>query len=153
MAKINLTQAEADALLKMEKVSVDDKKHKLPSANSGGKIIAHLTSVHTKENFFLDINKYNIILAKQIILKQTYQTRARVTVILARLDFGPPHKNPKELGNAEVGSPHLHIYKEGYDDKYATEDIDGIFSDLNDPQKVLHDFMKYCNITQPPNFY
>ncbi len=145
MAEINLTQAEADALLKMEKFSVDNTEHKLP--HLGGKISVPLTSLDKKENFSLDIGKGRIDL-----LKQKYQTRARKAVVLARFDFGAPHRNPPELGGEEVGVPHLHIYKEGFNDKYAINIPDGIFLDLNDPQKVLHDFMKYCNITQPPNF-
>ncbi len=149
MAGINLTQAEADALLKMAKIRSDDTTHKLPSAESSGEIIAKLISKDKTEKFLLDIRRYSISLAKQTVLRQKYQTRARDSVILARLDFDKPHKNPD---NKIVGVPHLHLYKEGFDDKYATDKLDAIFSDLNDPQKVLHDFMKYCNITQPPFF-
>ncbi|MGU9963997.1 MAG: DUF6978 family protein [Candidatus Halichondribacter symbioticus] len=145
MAEINLTQAEADALLKMEKFSVDNTEHKLP--HLGGKISVPLTSLDKRETFLLDISRGKIDL-----LKQTYQTRAHTTIVLARFDTGPPHRNPPELGGKEVGVPHIHIYKEGFADKYATDKLDGIFSDLNDPQKVLHDFMKYCNIIQSPIF-
>ncbi len=146
MAEINLTQAEADALLKMNKVSIDNTKHKLP--HLGDKISVPLTSLDKKETFLLDIIKGKIDL-----LKQTYQTRSHTTIVLARFDTGPPHCNPPGLGGEKVGVPHLHLYKEGYGHKFATDKLDNIFSDLNDPQKVLHDFMKYCNIIQPPFFY
>ncbi len=148
MAEINLTQTEADALLKMEKISVDDKEYILPSWDFGGRVAVPLISLDKRENFILDIRKSSFSIAKQ-----TYQTRAHEAIILVRLDFGRTHKNPPDLGGKVVGSPHIHIYKEGFADKYATDDIpDGMLSNLDDPSKILHDFMKYCNITQIPNF-
>lgn len=81
MADINLTQADADALLSMEKQKVDDSVHEYPSL--GGAIRVHLQSPDKRELFFLDITRSQIKLAKG-----TYQNRARGVVILARLDFG-----------------------------------------------------------------
>ena len=40
------------------------------------------------ESFALDISR------KKIVLKMKYQLRARQTIVLARLDFGAPHRNP-----------------------------------------------------------
>jgi len=78
----------------------------------GGGIAAPLISVDGREHFFLDLRRGRVNLRKG-----TYQTRARKVVILARLDFcGPPHRNPDD---EEVGSPHLHLYQEGFGDKWA----------------------------------
>ncbi len=147
MAEINLTQEEADTLHAMEKVRVDNTEWDLPDFGSGGYISVPLISSDKKENFILDIRRGRID-----IKKQTYQNRAREAIVLARLDFGAPHRNPPELGGNEVGVPHLHIYKEGFGSKYAIDIPKGLLSDLNDPWKILNDFMKYCNITQSPNF-
>ncbi|MHB8169884.1 MAG: DUF6978 family protein [Thermoleophilia bacterium] len=43
----------------------------------------------------------------------------------------------------------FHIYTEGYGDKWAYQ-IPEEFTDIDDPQQSLDDFMKYCNITEPP---
>ena len=62
------------------------------------------------ESFSLDISR------KKVVLKMKYQLRARQTIVLARLDFGAKHRNPD---GEEIGVPHLHVYKEGYGDKFA----------------------------------
>jgi hypothetical protein len=144
MAEINLTQLEADALHKMEKISTDDAEYDLPDL--GGKISVALASFDKKEHFLLDLYR------GQISLKRTYQNRSRDVIVLARIDFGVSHRNPPELGGHEIGSPHLHIYKEGFGDKYAVEIPRDIFFNLEDKWQVLQDFMKYCNITKVPNF-
>jgi hypothetical protein len=111
MADINLTQAEADALIKMEKRGVDDKKWLFPSP--GERIAIPLVSVDKRENFILDVTRGQIRLTKA-----TYQERARQAIILMRLDLdGPPHRNPDD---EEIPWPHLHVYREGYGDKWAS---------------------------------
>ena len=84
--------------------------------------------------------------------RQKYQNRVRESIVLVRLDFGAPHRNPPELGGDEIAVPHLHIYKEGFADKYAINIPKEISSELDNVWQILHDFMKSCNITQPPNF-
>ena len=108
----------------------------------GGKITIPLVSVDRRERFFLDLHRGRIGLAKG-----TYQNRARQVVILARLDFGgAPHRNPD---GSRVASPHLHLYREGYDDKWAFPVPSDRFSNLTDAWQTLEDFMQYCNIVQP----
>lgn len=69
-------------------------------------------------------------------------------MILARLDFGgAPHRNPD---GEEIGSPHLHLYREGYGDKWAFPVPDHHFANPNDPWLALQDFMRFCNIVEPP---
>jgi len=108
MTDANLIQAEADALLAMEKRRVDDSEWNY--ADLGGQITVPLVSSDQRESFLLDMRRGGIDLAKG-----TYQNRGRQVVILARLDFGgAPHRNPD---GEEIGSPHLHLYREGYGDK------------------------------------
>jgi hypothetical protein len=79
LADVNLTQAEADVLLVMEKHKVDDTPYEYPSL--GGGIRIPLQSLDKHELFFLDITRSQVVLTKG-----TYQNRARGVAILARLD-------------------------------------------------------------------
>ena len=69
-------------------------------------------------------------------------------LVLARLDFNSPHRNPD---HTEVGIPHLHLYQEGYGDKWAYDVPAGMLKNPLDAWQVLADFMAYCYIVEPPN--
>lgn len=141
MSEIDLLQAEADALIAMEKQRIDDTEWEYPGV--GGYISVPLEAADRREQFLLDIRRARINLAKG-----TYQNRARQLVILARLDFGgAPHRNPD---GEEIVTPHLHLYREGFGDKWAYPVPPGRFSDVNDPWRMLEDFMTFCNIVRPP---
>lgn len=141
MAK-SITQEEANILLKMGKFKVDDNEWSLPIG--GNKISVPLQSKNNKEKFVLDANSSRLCLSKL-----TLQNRTRETIVLCRLDLGATHRNPD---GEEVPAPHIHIYKEGYDDKWAYPLPMDIFSNANDKWQLLIDFMKYCNIVETPNF-
>lgn len=141
MAKI-ITQKEADKLFSMEKVKVDDTLWQLPYG--GDKSSIPLQSKDGKEKFMLDVNTSRICLSKL-----TLQNRTRETITLCRLDLGVPHRNPD---GQEVGSPHIHLYKEGFDDKWAYPLPNDIFKNLDNKWDILVSFMTYCNITDVPNF-
>jgi len=141
MPEINLTQVEADALLAMEKHRVDNIRWDFPDL--GESIRIPLISANGRENFHLDISRGKINL-----FKGTYQNRSRQIVILARLDFGgQPHRNPDDI---EIPSPHIHIYKEGYADKWAFILPYDIFINTDDRWQLLKDFMQFCNIIKAP---
>ncbi|MDZ7362742.1 MAG: hypothetical protein ONB46_18745 [candidate division KSB1 bacterium] len=142
MADIELTQTEADALIAMSKVKLNDDAWEYPGL--GGEISVPLTSSDKREQFILDVSRGRIDM-----LKGTYQNRARQVVVLVRLDFGgSPHRNPD---GEEVGCPHLHIYREGFGDKWAAPIPIDRFPNITDLWQTLHDFMKYCNIIEPPH--
>ena len=141
MADANLTQAEADALIAMEKRRSDDTEWSYPDL--GGYVTIPLVSIDRRESFLLDLRRGRIDLSKG-----TYQNRGRQVVVLARLDFGgAPHRNPD---GEEIGSPHLHLYREGFGDKWAIPVSDDHFPNLHDAWQTLQDFMRYCNIVEPP---
>ncbi|MGC2298048.1 MAG: hypothetical protein WA476_04540 [Acidobacteriaceae bacterium] len=141
MADIDLTQDEADKLIAMEKRAIDDRTWDFPGP--AGQIMVPLTSTDKRENFMLDVTRSGIKLAKA-----TYQNRARVAIILYRLDIdGAPHRNPD---GQEVSCPHLHRYREGYGDKWAVPAPMDRFPDTTDLLSTLDAFMKHCNITEPP---
>lgn len=137
---IFLTQEEADVLLRMEKVQADSKTRKFP--NSGGKCeVPLISSVGIgREHFLLDIYR------GRIGVKTTLQTRGRKVVRLARLDFGgAPHRNPD---GREIAAPHLHLYREGYEDKWAYPLSPAHFSGNGDKRTLLEEFLQYCNIAK-----
>ncbi len=136
-----LTQSEADALLALQKQFVNTKVLNL------GRVALDethdLISLDGREKFLLDIWRGGINLSKY-----RYNNRARVIYILARVDIGgPPHRNPDGI---IIPSPHIHIYREGYADKWAYPLSDYGFSAPVDMVTVLRDFAKLCNITLPP---
>lgn len=141
MAEINLTQAEADALIAMEKHGTDDGHYSYP--NLGGLLTLPLRSADKREEFMLDVHRGRIDL-----LKVTHQNRARLVVVLVRLDLGgAPHRNPD---GEEIACPHLHVYREGFGDKWAVSAPADKFTKLGNLWVTLQDFMNYCNITKPP---
>lgn len=65
-----------------------------------------------------------------------------------RLDFGgAPHRNPDDQ---EIGSPHLHLYREGYGDKWAFPVPIEHFPRTSDLWETLEDFLRFCHVTIPP---
>ena len=142
MAESDIPQVAADALFALEKQRIDEREWGYPML--GGSISIPLQSVNGRENFSLDIGRGRIVLSKV-----TYQNRARQVIVLARLDLGgPPHRNPN---GEEIGCPHLHVYREGYGDKWAYPIEHGQFEHIDDLWQTLQDFMTYCNVTKPPN--
>ena len=141
MTNTVLTQAEADMLMALKKRRSDTIQRDYPSL--GGAVMAPLISIDGRERFSLDLRRGRIDLAKG-----TYQNRGRQIVVLARLDFGgAPHRNPD---GKEIGSPHLHLYREGYGDKWAFPIPEDRFANLKDLWITLDDFMRFCNIVAPP---
>lgn len=141
MADISLTQAEADALIAVEKHRVNDDRNDFPTA--GEKIEVPLQSADRREQFLLDLSRGRIDLAKVKM-----QNRGRQVVVLVRLDLGgAPHRNPDDQ---DIPAPHLHVYREGFGDKWATPVPPDRFRDTTDVWVTFEDFLQFCNITQPP---
>ncbi len=141
MAEPNLSQTEADALIAMEKHREDDARHAFPLP--GGSLTVPLVSADRREQFLLDISRGRIDLAKVKM-----QNRARQVIVLVRLDLaGAPHRNPD---GAEVPCPHLHLFREGFGDKWAAPISPEDFASPHDNLATLNDFMRFCNIAQPP---
>lgn len=140
-----LTQEEANLLIQIEKHAEAANSNPINLPDLGGKISVPLISANRREHFSLDLSKGRIELSKG-----KNQLRARQVLVLLRLDFGgPPHRNPDE---EEIPSPHLHIYREGFDDKWAFPVPPDKFSKLEDYWQTLQDFLGYCNVTERPDF-
>jgi len=138
---IDFPQEDADFLFAMEKYRADENTYRFPDL--GGCVRIPLKSKDLREDFILDIHRMSVQLKKN-----TFQNRARTNVILARIDIGGPlHRNPD---GEEIPCPHIHLYKEGFDDKWAYP-LPEVFSNPADCWKTLEEFMKFCNITQIPH--
>ncbi len=70
-------------------------------------------------------------------------------MVLVRIDLaGAPHRNPD---GEEIPCPHLHVYREGYADKWAEPLPANIFHDPSDIWRTLSDFFAFCNVSRPPH--
>jgi len=142
MADMNLTQAEADALIALEKHRVNEERSDFPMG--GQSLVLPLQSTDKREQFLLDMSRGRIDL-----LKVKMQNRGRQVVVLVRLDLGgAPHRNPDD---EEIPVPHLHVYREGFGDKWAVPVPEDRFRSVGNVWTALEDFMRFCNITQPPH--
>jgi hypothetical protein len=142
MSDVDLTQDEADELIAMPKQRANDDEFHFPGI--GGSITMPLVSEDHRENFWFDVSRGRIDR-----FKATYQNRARIVVVLLRLDLnGPPNQNPD---GKDVLCPHLHKYREGYGDRWAEPVTTDRFTNIVDPWQTLQDFMQYCNVTHPPD--
>lgn len=141
MSDIILPQAEAIALIAMEKQRTSDNRFDFPM--NGEALSLPLQSLDKREQFILDIS-----LGRIGLKRGKYQSRARQVIVLVRLDFGgPPHRNPDDT---ELACPHLHVYREGYGHKWALPVPMDRFPNLGNLWETLDDFTQYCNITLPP---
>jgi len=142
MADINLTQHEAEIMIAMEKHRVNEERSDFPMR--GQSVTLPLQSADKREQFLLDLSRGRIDL-----LKVKMQNRARQVVVLVRLDLGgAPHRNTDD---EEIAVPHLHVYREGFGDKWAVPLPGERFRNPADVWTTFEDFLRVCNITQPPH--
>lgn len=135
-------QADADALLQIDKLPTDPARivdFPVPAE----RIRIPLVSTDRRIEFDLDVNRGRIKLSQC-----TYHGQSRRLVLLARLDLdGPPHTNPD---GTDIPCPHLHLYREGFGDKWAEPIPSGVFSGLTDLLQTLLDFMLFIHVVQMP---
>lgn len=138
---MNLTQNEIDYLLNVIK-QIDTRsgnRFDFP-VHGASKKLNLLSCDNNKDKFIVDINRRNGQIQK---LQISFNERYRNDIILIRLDLnGPHHRNPD---GTIVSGNHLHVAREGYDDRFAIE-IPNNFVNLLDPIKTLIDFLNYCKV-------
>lgn len=112
----------------------------------GRQLSIPLVSRSSEDRFSLDIHRSRLTLFK----KWSYQNRFRGqrSPILARLDFGgSTHQNPD---GQKPGRDHLHLYCEGYEDRWVYEIPIEKFPNVQNRWSPLYDFIRFCNIVEPP---
>lgn len=133
-----LPQPRANAFLAARKIKATETNFHLTSTILKPVSIPLIAPAIAGEAFSLDVTQ------KRIVLKLKCQLRSTThSVILARLDFASPHRNPD---GTTVGVPHLHVYREGYGDRFAYEVPPGMLKNPDDPLQVLLDFLANYNI-------
>lgn len=133
-----LSQPRADAYLAARKIKATATDCRLSSVIPKPVSVPLVAPDIAGVAFSLDVTQ------KRIVLKLKCQLRSTThSVVLARLDFASPHRNPD--GTA-VGVPHLHIYREGYGDRFAYEVPPGMLKNPDDPRQVLLDFLETYHI-------
>jgi len=150
-----LIQFEADALIAMQKkLAIKREVYDFPLP--GGTLIIPIVSWDKIESFLVDVNRRTIRLTKC-----TYQERHQGMIILVRLDInGSPHPNPRVVNTPSaqlepyngqtIPCPYLHLYVEGFMDKWAIPTPPKEFPRIEDICATLNDFFHYCNIAEPP---
>lgn len=152
-----LTQREADILISLTKIRKSDEEYPFPLI--GETLIIPVVSENGEEYFLIDVNRGRIRISKC-----TYQERYQEQVVLIRLDVdGAPHKNPEvvdipfsylEPFNGKIiVCPHLHLYVEGFMDKWAIPAPTDKFPDTTNLFKTLQDFLSYCNVVEKPSVF
>ena len=145
------TQLEADNLLQMPKVFVEPDPIEF-SLMEPMDYDRELRSVDRQEGFLLTVERGN-----RNRLRLKYQTRARRVIVLARLELnGPRHKNPPGCSYKPglwISGTHLHLYREGFDDKVAYELDEApnwTAGRITDGIVALEQFMRFCSVDQWP---
>ena len=102
-----------------------------------------LASLDRRENFILDLSRYQIKLTKA-----TFQNRVRRVIVLLRLDIdGPPHRNPD---GEEIPCPHIHLYREGFGDKWAMPVPVERYPHAGNLFATFEAFVRHCIISPGP---
>lgn len=139
-----IDQKLADYFIKLKKVKVENLIYDLALPKLQIPLMGHS---QPQEEFILDINKNTIRLEKY-----TIQNRVRKSIGLVRVDFGAGgHTNPDK---SIIYGPHIHVYKEGYDLKWAFPlPYVGSFGSFVDQGNLLNNLEQvyaFCNIAEPP---
>jgi hypothetical protein len=138
---MSLTQTEADYLMALEKQFATDEVLEL--GDTPLEFSRALVSLDGREYFIFDVWRGSLNLKKYKL-----QERARVVIPLVRVDVGgAPHTNPDDT---VVPCPHLHLYREGYDDKWAFPLSKYPFREPSDIVITVEDFAQFCKISRLP---
>ena len=139
-----LTQAEADHLLALAKEFVESDPLIYPYTQPLSYDRA-LRSIDRREEFFLTVER-----GKRKRARLKYQTRGRDVIVLARVEFnGRTHRNPPDSPyrpGERMECPHIHIYREGFDDRiaYDVADVPALaLRDLGNGPYCLEDFLRF----------
>ncbi|ETI69814.1 DUF6978 family protein [Neobacillus vireti] len=133
-----LSQYEADQLISSLKQLLV-KKNLINFPKPGEKMVLQCKDGNNN-NYIIDVAR-----GRQKPQKATYQTRHHKSTILLRVDIeGPPHDNPD---GEEIPCPHIHIYREGFDDKWAFPLEQEITTNTEDLIQVLIDYFSYNHIS------
>jgi hypothetical protein len=139
-----LTQSDADSLIAMPKRYEGPPGIRvMPGTSEIYDVVGATGLVVPEERFILDLAR-----GRRKSIKLKFQTRARKIVILVRLDLNSaPHTNPD---GSKVDGSHLHIFREGFGDRWAQSIDPKRFSDPSDLTTSFREFCGFCRIANLP---
>ncbi len=139
---MSITQAEFNYLISQDK-EFEDLSNPVSLGPAPIQWTRKIIAPVTKELFLLDFYRGSVELTKY-----TLNSRYRQTIILLRYDNGGRHTNPD--GTLFEG-PHVHIYREGYNDKFAFPISEIDVSNSDSMEVVVKKIMQFCNIKRFPS--
>lgn len=137
-----ITQSEYDFLMNQTKV-FDDSLTPIELGPAPIHWTRQINSLSSKDVFLIDFHRGSIEISNYTINK-----RYRQSIILLRYDKDGRHTNPD---GEKLEGPHIHLYKEGYNDKFAYP-ISVIGIEVSDQMETV--FMKilyFCNVKNIPS--
>ena len=138
-----LTQADADSLIQLPKTPLSRKGEMYPGG--GESLRMEFSSPDRRETFQVTITRSQIDLAKV-----NHHLTGKQIVGLVRLDLGvtAKHRNPDDEW---IRGPHLHLYREGDELKWAVPLPSEGFDPGDDLLTHLQKFFAFCQISPTPN--
>lgn len=137
-----ITQTEFDFLMGQDKV-FDDPSSPIQLGPAPIQWTRQINSMANKETFLLDFYRGSFELSKYKLNK-----RYRQTVIMLRYDNGGRHTNPDGVA---VEGRHVHLYREGYNDKFAFPVSEIGVTDTDPMETVFNKIMQFCNVKRFPS--
>lgn len=138
---MGITQAEYDFLMVQNK-SFDDLVSPIQLGPAPLQWVRQINSITSKEIFLLDFYRGSVELSKY-----TINNRYRQTIIMLRYDNGGRHTNPDGI---LFEGPHVHLYREGYNDKFAFAASEVNITSTDTMEQVFKKIMHFCNVKQVP---
>jgi len=138
---MTLTQAEYDFIMSQDKF-FDDPVSTIHLGPAPIQWVRQINSAFKTEIYLLDFYRGSFELTKYTINK-----RYKQTIILLRYDSDGRHTNPD--GEKFEGA-HIHLYKEGYNDKYAFSVSKIGLVETDGMEVVFNKIMHFCNIKKIP---
>lgn len=136
-----MIQDEADRLIAVPKMLDKPQDLCVPQPGVGVSVDAHSTD---RRHSFV----FNVYRGRLNLGKCTYNNRIRRGYTLVRVCLSNRgHKNPD---GQVIREPHIHLYKEGYEDRWAYPLPPEIAEGSCDLVETLGLFMEYCGVTNCP---
>lgn len=139
---MSITQLDFELLIKEEKVFSDI----ITPISLGPPPLSwtrELKSIDSNNVFLLDFYRGSFELSRY-----TFNKRYRQSIILLRYDNGGRHTNPDGVS---FDGPHIHLYKEGYGDKFAYPISELNIQNSDAMEQVLNKILHFCNIKRIPS--
>jgi len=129
-----LTQAEAEAYIS------EPKRFPLPTLvpiAGGSDATYELVGADNATSYLLDVWRGRLRLSRVKL-----QNRVKVSNVLVRIDDAR-HTNPD---GRQFDGLHIHVYREGAEDKWAEALDPGTFTDTTDLELLFRQFCEFCSI-------